>query len=137
MAQPSVEVKVVREVDLGQVTGEALKWFLGKALLDLSNMTTRRAPVEFGKLRGSLEPGGSPVTGIDSGNPPKWAKLGTNTEYAQPLNNPQTRDPHYQRGEFKGNPTAGWFDKGVKDAVPLVEARVKELAKKIEDGWRA
>lgn len=133
-----VEVKVVREVDLPHLVGKALEFYLGKALLAYSKGISKRAPVEYGVLRGSLQPGGKDtLTGLDSAKPPQWAKIGTAVKYAGPLNDPITRDPHYRNGPYAGESTAGWFDKGIDDATPDLEGYLAEAAEMIEDGWRA
>lgn len=136
MATPSVTVKVIREVDLDKVIGNAFREFCNEWVLATVDSIQGRSPHLHGNLEGSLGPGG-PVTGVDSADPPRWAKVGTKVEYGFALNYPKSREPHYRHTRYIGDKTAGWFERGVDDSMPRISELVKVMAKDVEAGWRA
>ena len=88
-------------------------------------------PIDTGRLRSSLQPG-SGTTGIDPSPVPLWFKVGTNVEYAAPLDSPETRDPHYRAGPSEGKPTKGWLSDSPKHVAASIEALYPRLAADIE-----
>ena len=87
-----------------------------------------------GRLRSSLQPG-SGTTGIDTASPPLWFKVGTNVEYAAPLDQPETREPHYASGPSEGKPTRGWLSDSPDHVRPMIEGLLPSLAADIQKTW--
>jgi len=93
-------------------------------------------PIDTGRLRSSLQPG-SGVTGIDPSPLPLWAKVGTNVEYAGPLDDPEERDPHYRSGPSAGKSTKGWLSDSVGHIRAQQESLLPSLAADIQSEWLA
>lgn len=91
-------------------------------------------PIDTGRLRSSLQPG-SGTTGIDTASPPLWFKVGTNVEYAAPLDQPETRDPHYVGGPSAGKSTRGWLSDSPDHVRPMIEGLLPSLAADIQKTW--
>lgn len=91
-------------------------------------------PIDTGRLRSSLQPG-SGTTGIDTANPPLWFKVGTNVEYAAPLDQPERRNPHYVGGPSAGNETRGWLTDSATAVGPMIEQLLPSLAADIRAAW--
>lgn len=87
-----------------------------------------------GRLRSSLQPG-SGTTGIDTATPPLWFKVGTNVEYAAPLDQPENRDPHYASGPSEGKPTKGWLSDQQDHVKGQIESLLPSLAADIQSAW--
>lgn len=64
--------------DLRQLSG-AFGRFLNRVAITIQGYARKRAPVDTGRLRNSIG------IEIDSSIPPIWAKIGTNVNYARPM----------------------------------------------------
>lgn len=91
-------------------------------------------PIDTGRLRSSLQPG-SGTTGIDTATPPLWFKVGTNVEYAAPLDQPEERDPHYIGGPSAGKSTRGWLSDQQDHVKGQIESLLPSLAADIQSAW--
>lgn len=92
-------------------------------------------PIDTGRLRSSLQPG-SGVTGIDPSPLPLWAKVGTNVEYAAPLD-AGARDAHYRGGPSAGNPIKGWLSDSPAHLQPQIQSLLPTLATDIQASWNS
>ena len=93
-------------------------------------------PIDTGRLRASLSKGGSDnIFNMDAKPVPLFVKVGTKVLYAEPLEAPVTRTPHYRGGPSSGKPTAGWLTRALKNALPTIQAALDTAAKKIRDKW--
>lgn len=91
-------------------------------------------PIDTGLLRSSLQPG-SGLTGVDTATPPLWFKVGTNVEYAAPLDQPEERDPHYVGGPSAGKSTRGWLSDSRDHVKGQIESLLPSLAADIQAAW--
>lgn len=90
-------------------------------------------PIDTGRLRSSLQPG-SGTTGIDPASPPLWFKVGTDVEYAGPLDS-GSRNQHYRGGPSLGEPIKGWLSDSPEHVMPQIEALLPSLAADIMAEW--
>lgn len=88
------------------------------------------APVDTGRLRASV------THAVDSSVIPLWSKAGTRTLYAEPLDQPKTRTPHYARGPRKGQLTQGWLTNAFERQKAELNRLLDQLQKAIEERWR-
>ena len=134
--QLSINVKLGFSIPTG-VPADILAKPMGRFLMQGMTLTHGYlaspgvVPIDTGRLRSSLQPG-SGTTGIDPSPVPLWFKVGTNVEYAAPLDSPETRDPHYRAGPSEGRPTKGWLSDSPKHVAASIEALYPRLAADIE-----
>ena len=94
-------------------------------------------PIDTGRLWASLSKGGADnIFDMDAKPVPLFVKVGTKVVYAEPLESPVTRTPHYRGGPSKGQQTKGWLgSRALKNALPKIEAALNAAAKKIAEKW--
>lgn len=114
----------------GEFYQEPVAEGLRKAVLLAESDVRTFAPVDEGLLRAS-------VTHRFAPDPvPLWGEVGTNVPYAEPLDRPRTRTPHYRAGPRRGQLTAGWLT-GVLERQRAAILRCLDEAKtEIERRWR-
>ena len=135
-----VTVRVVREVDLAALFGAELRAFLEDVMTLAHGEVSEpgRSPLDTGRLRDSLAPGGG-VTMVDRAATPTFAQVGTNVVYAGPLE--EGKHPlngasmNYRGGPSKGKPTKGWLSSTVQNVKPDIDGLLEDMAKRVEDGW--
>lgn len=132
----SFKVDITRTVDVDGLLANASRDFLNRAMLAVHKSAAQPGvvPIDKGILRGSLSPGAG-TTEVDSGNPPTWARVGTNLEYGRVLDEKGGR--RYRGGPSSGAETKGWLtERGVDGAMPDIEKAVSTFAGEIEAGWK-
>ena len=78
---------------------------------------------------------GTGTKGIDTASQPLWFKVGTNVEYAAPLDQPEARDPHYVGGTSAGKSTRGWLSDSRDHVKGQIESLLPSLAADIQAAW--
>lgn len=92
-----------------------------------------RVPIDTGRLRQSLAPGGG-VTMVDPSDPPEWAKVGTDVEvYPGVLD--ESSLFHYRDGPSAGQPTAGWFSSAPDAYAPEFAGVLNTLGNELVLEW--
>lgn len=133
MAGDAVTIRVVREVPDGW-WHKALREFWEDLMLLVHTNSAVHAPIDTGHLRNSLQPGGG-MTMVDPGNPAQWMRVASNVPYGAYLDEPEGRDPHYQRGPFAGKPTKGWLSDAPERLDAQINQLVDEFARVIDRAW--
>lgn len=142
MADQSITVKVVREVDIPSLVGDPLRKYFDTCLLLAYGEVAQpgRVPIRDNFLRSSLQPGAG-VSRVDPSNPPKWAIIGTNLaaekgEDAYPRVLEEKDWPHYADGPSKGKPTKGWLSQTTQNVAGDVDKAQTRMMKDIASVWR-
>ena len=142
----NTRVIVVREVSDEKLLREPAKRFLDDCMKHFHEKIADRAPWDTGNLQGALQPGSgvtrvldeAAIVGVAGKKGGRGKKKRSAQVYGLALDQPKARNPHYRATAWKGNKTAGWFDRGVDDAMPgLTDKLVPQLAADIEAAWRA
>ncbi len=107
----------------------AFRRFWTRAALAVQATGRRRAPVDKGLLRNDV------LYEIDPRDPALWAKVGSDLPYALPLDQPETRTPHYARGPFASEPTEGWLTGAPEESLPALESALEAFGDDIESLW--
>lgn len=108
---------------------EAYRRFWRRAAIAVQTLGREHSPVDTGRLRASL------AIEVDPSPHPLWAKVGTNVEYGLPLDQPESRFPHYAAGVFAGAPTEGWLTDRPAEAGPQIEQALTSFGNDIESLW--
>lgn len=136
-APATVTIRVTREVDFDALLSRSLRTFFSDVMLVAHADVAQagRTPIDTGLLRSSLAPGGAgaAVTRVDDHDPPTFAQVGTNVEYAGYLDAGEKY--HYRSGPSQGQPTKGWLSDTPDRVSGDVNKLVGDMAADIERGW--
>ena len=137
-----------------ELYSEPLRKFWERAGIEVLNAAKLRAAVGVsGRMRASLAKGAaSSVWDLDSGNPPKSLRIGTNVNrngFFYPRALEESDKYHYRgggaggasnlqakvKGALSGEPTKGWFSNAFKDALPQIKHWLVKLSEEIAAKW--
>lgn len=120
--------ELLRKLDPARYN-EAYRRFWQRAAIAVQTLGRERSPVDTGRLRASL------AIEVDPSPHPLWAKVGTNVEYGLPLDQPESRFPHYAAGPRAGEPTEGWLTETPSLARPQIDQALSIFGDEIESLW--
>lgn len=108
-----IEVKVLRQVDMQRIVGQANRRMLTALVRQSSNLAIQRSPVDKGTLRKSVNP---QAATYDGGRVPTWARFGPKANavpYAGYLN-----AGSYVRKSGKAAPSAPLYRWAKRKGIP-------------------
>lgn len=98
---------------------EPLRKFWNRAAVVVQGRARDKSPVDTGRLRSSI------MYEIDTANPPLYAVVGSDVEYA----------PYQEFGTSRGVPAVGYLSGGMRDSKSDIDHLVSVLGDEIAAKW--